>query len=47
MVSEKLALVAKLISDMPEANTIDTSQYSLKGKVKNLIAWLREKTVLS
>ena len=40
-------VVAKLISDIPEANTIDTSQYSLKGKVKNLIAWLREKTVLS
>ncbi|MBC1274727.1 hypothetical protein GNF10_01700 [Nostoc sp. UCD121] len=40
-------VVAKLISDIPETNTIDTSEYTLKGKVKNLIAWFREKTVLS
>ncbi|MEH2303255.1 MAG: nodulation protein NodZ [Nostoc sp.] len=39
-------VVAKLISDIPETNTIETSQYTLRGKVKNLISWLREKEIL-
>ncbi len=39
-------IVARLISDIPEANITETSQYTFRGKFKSLIAWLREREIL-